>query len=145
MKKCLNVADCTCFNLRKSSRLMAQFYDHFLQPSGLKNTQFSLLAILSGLGPISITELARELGMDRTTLTRNLKLVERDGLIQVCAGKDARSRIVKITTKGKKMLHRAMSLWEQAQTRVVESLGQTQWGNLIKEIRTLTHVTRSLL
>ena len=144
MSKSLNIGDCASFNLRKASRLMAQAYDRYLQPSGLTNTQFTLLAVASDRAPISITELSRVLGMDRTTLTRNLRLVEREGFLEVTAGRDARTRDVRITAKGSRTLKQAMPLWQEAQSRVIEALGRAHWRDLVKELRTISEVARSL-
>ncbi len=144
MTESLNIVDCASFNLRKASRLMAQAYDRYLQPSGLTNTQFALLAVTSNRGPISITELAGVLGMDRTTLTRNLRLVERQGLLEVTAGRDARTRDVRLTAKGSKTLKKAIPLWQEAQSRVVKSLGRAHWRELVKELRTISDVARTL-
>jgi DNA-binding MarR family transcriptional regulator len=144
MAKPLNIVDCASFNLRKASRMMAQAYDRYLQPSGLTNTQFTLLAVISGRGPISITELAGVLGMDRTTLTRNLRLVERHGLLEVTAGKDARTRDVRLTANGHEALKKAIPLWQDAQSRVVEAFGRAHWRELVKELRAISQVARSL-
>ena len=144
MTEPLRPIDCASFNLRKASRLMAQVYDRQLQPSGLTNTQFTLLAVTSSRGPISITALAGLLGMDRTTLTRNLRLVERQGLLRVTAGRDARTRDVRLTGKGSKTLKKATPLWQEAQTRVVETLGRTHWRDLLEELRTISQVAQSL-
>lgn len=132
-----DTANCACLNLRKAARVVAQVYDQHLQPCGLKNTQFSLLRAASLLGPISISDLAEQLQMDRTTLTRNLRPVERDGLIEVVAGKDARTRNVKVTPAGAKKLKQALPLWESAQRQVVKALGQTHWRTLLKELKTV--------
>ncbi len=144
MNKPLNIVDCASFNLRKASRLMAQAYDRYLQPSGLTSTQFTLLAVASSRGPISITELAGELGLDRTTLTRNLRLVERESLVEVTAGRDARTRDVRLTANGRKSLKKAIPLWQEAQTRVVAALGRAHWRELVKELRTISRIARSL-
>jgi DNA-binding MarR family transcriptional regulator len=144
MAEPFNPVDCASFNLRKASRLMAQAYDRYLQPSGLTNTQFTLLALTSRRGPISITELAGALGMERTTLTRNLRLVERQGLLEVTAGRDARTRDVRLTAKGSKILKKATPLWQEAQSRVVKALGRAHWRELVKELRTISQVARSL-
>ena len=144
MKNRLKIADCACFNLRKASRMMTQAYDHYLQPSGLTNTQFSLLVVASKCNPVSITELADQLAMDRTTLTRNLQIVKRAGLVQVHPGRNARTKDVKVTNRGRKTLEKALPLWEQAQNKVVDSLGHTHWNNLVKELRMLADTGRSL-
>ena len=130
----LDTANCACFNLRKAARLVAQVYDQHLQPVGLKNTQFTLLRAASMLGPLSISQLADELVTDRTTLTRNLKPVEREGLIEVVAGKDARTRNVRVTAKGRERIQQALPHWSAAQRHVVEALGTTRWRSLLKEL-----------
>ncbi|HEY9847811.1 MAG TPA: MarR family transcriptional regulator, partial [Candidatus Caenarcaniphilales bacterium] len=88
---------CACFNLRKASRAVTQLYDKVLQPSGLLATQFTLLSAIALTGSVTITRLAQELVMDRTTLARNLKPLERQGLIQIKPGQDQRTRIVTLT------------------------------------------------
>jgi DNA-binding MarR family transcriptional regulator len=144
MQKRLTTADCACFNLRKASRMMTQAYDHYLQPSGLTNTQFSLLVVASKHNPISITELADQLAMDRTTLTRNLQIVKRTGFVQVRPGRNARTKDIQVTAKGRRALEKALPLWEQAQNKVVDSLGDAHWRKLVKELRTLAEIGRSL-
>lgn len=144
MQKRLTTADCACFNLRKASRMMTQAYDLYLQASGLTNTQFSLLVVASKHNPVSITELADQLAMDRTTLARNLQIVRRAGLVQVHPGRDARTKDVQVTAKGCRALEKALPLWAQAQSQVVDSLGRAYWHKLVKELRTLAEIGRSL-
>ncbi len=144
MPKRPSTSDCACFNLRRASRLVAQVYDRYLLPSGLTNTQFALLSATANQGPLSITELAAHLGMDRTTLTRNLRLVKRLGFLEVSAGKDARSRDVRITAQGTATLEEALPLWKQAQARVVKTLGPDHWGALLTELQTVARVAPTL-
>ena len=99
---------CACFNLRKATRVVTQLYDEALKPAGLRSTQFAVLAATRALGPVSVNQLAEWIVMDRTTLTRNLKPLERDGLIAVRAGDDLRVRQVSLTAKGRKTLERKM-------------------------------------
>ena len=80
------LAQCNCLALRQAARHVTQFYDQYLAPTGLRTTQFSILAKLSGLGPMTINALARELVMDRTTLGRTMLPLERDGLIAIKDG-----------------------------------------------------------
>ena len=77
---------CACFNLRKAMRTVTHLYDEALKPAGLRATQFTVLASTRNLGPVSVNQLAEKMVMDRTTLTRNLKPLERDGLIAVRQG-----------------------------------------------------------
>ncbi len=113
--------DCACFNLRKATRLATQLYDEKLRPVGLRATQFPLLVTIRLLGPVSVNELAEELVMDRTTLTRNLKPLERDGLIESRPGSDRRVREVLLSAHGHQVLKRAHPLWQEAQEEVVRS------------------------
>jgi DNA-binding MarR family transcriptional regulator len=125
----LNFGDCGCFNLRRAARRVTQLYDHALAPSGLKATQFALLAVLGGdnVGEgIAMTRLAEKLGMDRTTLTRNLAVVERNGLVTVRTGDDPRSRLVALTKAGRRALELAAPLWATAQAELVGHIGTGQ-------------------
>jgi DNA-binding MarR family transcriptional regulator len=144
MKTELNAANCTCFNLRKAARLVAQTYDHHLQPSGLKNTQFSLLQVASKQGPISITDLAAQLAMDRTTLTRNLKPLVRDRFIDIVPGKDARTRNIRVTAHGLRTLKNATPMWEAAQMNLLGKLGTTHWRSLLKELKTVLGAVKAV-
>ncbi|MFM7423847.1 MAG: MarR family winged helix-turn-helix transcriptional regulator [Elainella sp.] len=134
------VADtCTCFNLRKASRLITRFYAEMLKPTGLVNTQFTILAAvaLAETGAVAsntMSHLATGLGMDRTTLTRNLKPLERDGLLQIQPGQDQRERVVSLTPAGQERLAQAFPLWQQAQTQVIAALGQQDWEQLLAEV-----------
>src|SRR5271166_7049437 len=93
--------DCNCLAVRQAARHITQFYDQFLAPSGLRTTQFSILARLRRLGPMTINALAAELVMDRTTVGRNLQPLEREGLVAVVKGRtDRRSREIHLTGAG---------------------------------------------
>src|SRR5918911_2099329 len=94
------VLNCACFNTRKASRALTQLYDDVLRPSGLRITQFTLLMVLRGYGPMSINNLAEATVTDRTTLTRNLAILEEQGLVRSQSGSDARVRIVELTKAG---------------------------------------------
>ena len=126
---------CTSFNLRKAARTVTQFYDDALKDSGLKSTQFSLLAMTATLGGAPISRLADEMAMDRTTLTRNLKPLEEAGLIAVVAGDDRRVRNVAVTPEGQHALARALPLWRRAQTHMIDRLGDDQWGELLRQLQ----------
>ncbi|MBE9189999.1 winged helix-turn-helix transcriptional regulator [Gloeocapsopsis crepidinum LEGE 06123] len=136
--------DCTCLNLRKASRVVTQLFDQVLQPSGVLANQFALLAALSLAESVSITRLAQELVMDRTTLTRNLKPLERDGLICIEPGQDQRVRVVSLTEKGQAALVKALPLWKQAQTKVTEELGQDRWQALLSNLSDTVSLLREI-
>ncbi len=123
--------DCVCFNLRKTARAVTQAYDEQLRPTGLRTTQFSMLAVLASHGPLTVAALADRMVVDRTTLTRNLKLVEAQGLVSVATGRtDRRTRIVELSAPGRAALARAMPFWRKAQRRMVARLGTADWREL---------------
>tara|TARA_Y100000385_G_C12935129_1_gene568543 strand:- start:444 stop:887 length:444 start_codon:yes stop_codon:yes gene_type:complete len=116
--------DCACFNVRKTSRMITQLFDHALKPSGIKATQFTILGVLANEGEIAIKELAISLGLDRTTLTRGIVRLETAGLIKSREGDDARQRFVALTTKGIKKLNDSIPYWEKAQDTMEKGLGK---------------------
>lgn len=128
------VLRCTCFNLRKAARAVTQLYDEFLRPAGLRATQFSLLMLIRGMGPIRITELAEKAVMDRTTLKRNVELLEREGLVRIEAGEDARVREVRLTPAAETRLAQALPLWQEAQAFVTGELGQVRTDRLLADL-----------
>ncbi len=124
-------AECTCFNLRKATRLVTQLYDEALRPAKIRATQFPVLAVLRLQGPIALNDLADIIVTDRTTLTRNLRPLERDGLVESHPGADQRVREVSITRKGQRVLDRAYPLWKRAQKELRERLGATEVDQLV--------------
>lgn len=133
-------AMCTSSNLRKAARAVTQFYDDALRDSGLKSTQFSLLAAAAMAGTAPINRLADEMAMDRTTLTRNLKPLEAEGLLKIVAGADRRVRNVTITPKGDAKLEMAAPMWRDAQTRMIDKLGDERWGELLRHLQGVRRV-----
>jgi DNA-binding MarR family transcriptional regulator len=127
---------CHCLALREASRHVSQFYDRFLAPAGLRTTQFSILAKLRRLGPMTINALARDLVMDRTTLGRNILPLEREGLITVVQGSSGRrSKELRLTDGGAARLRIAAKGWAEAQARFEAAFG----GTRASELRTLLH------
>jgi DNA-binding MarR family transcriptional regulator len=125
---------CTNANLRNASRAITQLYDAFLEPSGLLGTQFRLLGAIASSEPVALTPLADMLGVDPTTLARNLKPLERDGLIETSIGEeDRRTRVVTITKAGKSALFQAIPLWETAQAWIIEQLGEERWKGMLAD------------
>ena len=115
---------CTCLRLRKASRCVSQIYDQHLQRHGLTITQYGLLAHLSRLDGISIGTLAEKLIMDPTTLTRNLRPLEREGLVVLTADpRDRRSRRLHLTDHGRTTFAQAKPAWFQAQRQIEDALG----------------------
>src|SRR5712672_3622559 len=116
--------DCNCLAVRQAARHITQFYDQLLAPSGLRTTQFSILAKLRRLGPMTINALAAEMVMDRTTLGRNILPLERDGLIIVEQGsRDRRSKELRLTEAGAARFRAAGKGWAQAQREFEKAFG----------------------
>jgi len=126
---------CACFNVRKAARLVTQQYDEMLQGTGLRATQLSILVVIALKGPITMSELAKVLVMDQTTLTRNLTPLEKQGLVQRVPGTDRRTRRVSLTPKGVTTVVNALPLWKQAQTKVLRTFGQTRFERLLSDLR----------
>jgi DNA-binding MarR family transcriptional regulator len=119
-----NPAGCNCLALRQAARHVTQIYDRFLAPSGLRATQYSILARLKRNGSMTINALAAELGMERTTLGRNIRPLRRDGLIAVArGGDDRRSRELQLTRDGHARLCAASKEWTQAQVNFESAFG----------------------
>lgn len=136
MPSSMNPAACNCLALRQAARHVTQFYDEFLAPSGIRATQYSILARLQRNGPMTINALAAELVMDRTTLGRNIRPLQRDGLIAVGPGKsDRRSREIRLTAAGLTRLRTARRGWEMAQAKFEGAFGAKRASTL----RTLLH------
>ena len=126
---------CVCFNLRKSARAITQMYEEALKPTGLRPTQFSLLVATRLMGTITISSLAKALVMDRTTLTRNLKPLEKQDLLRITLGKDdRREREVTLTGSGQAILAKALPLWKAVQQEVEEELGQDRVHRLLYDL-----------
>lgn len=125
---------CLCFNLRKAARAVTQLYDAALEPAGLRATQFSLLAALDRRDAVTITDLARAMVMDRTTLTRNLRPLEKQGLVAIAPGDDRRTREVSLTRRGRQTLTRATPRWRHAQTGMLDALGDRRARRLLGEL-----------
>lgn len=131
-----NPASCNCLALRQAARHVTQFYDQFLAPSGLRATQYSILARLHRRGPMTINVLAAELVMDRTTLGRNIRPLQRDGLIAIGKGKiDRRSREVRLTPSGVARCEAGRDAWQKAQVRFETAFGAKR----AKALRRLLH------
>jgi DNA-binding MarR family transcriptional regulator len=129
------VQRCVCGNLRMAARLVTQRYDDALRPTGLRFMQFTLLARLRAADGLPMTELAQQMGLDRTTLTRNLKpLIER-GYAHITPGNDRRERLVTLTGRGRAALREALPHWERAQDGMTAGLGEDATSALLDLLR----------
>jgi DNA-binding MarR family transcriptional regulator len=131
---------CPAFNIRAASRVITQLFDEILKPTGLQITQFAVLVGVVSLDSPSINQLAKGLVMDRTTLTRNLKPLEKEGLIKITSGDDKRTHFVKITPKGKSAMEKTFPYWEKARTVVSEEFGQKHLDGLLKDLASVREI-----
>jgi DNA-binding MarR family transcriptional regulator len=137
-------ATCAGFNLRRASRAVTQHFDHALAPAGLRTTQFTLLGALALAGPVSISALAQGLVMDRTTLSRNLRLLRDAGLVETRPGLAGREIHFVLTSAGRETLAAAIPLWREAQDGIVEAFGDGRWPAMVAELNRLVRGTLAL-
>ncbi|MDR3597659.1 MarR family winged helix-turn-helix transcriptional regulator [Clostridium sp.] len=123
-------SSCNCINVRRASQAITEVYDEFLAPSNLNVGKFSLLKHIYQLGPVSVSNLALIIRLDRTTLVRNLKPLEENGLVRDISIEGSRNRQLKLTDKGVEVYRSAEGLWEKAQIFFEEYLGIDNINNL---------------
>jgi DNA-binding MarR family transcriptional regulator len=112
---------CACLTARTEAQRLTRMFDERLRPHGLTINQFSMLATLILAGPVPVSRLAERLGIDRTTMTRNLAVAEQRGLLKTMPGKDARERLIQITPAGRELAAKAFPAWQAAQRSVKNS------------------------
>jgi DNA-binding MarR family transcriptional regulator len=134
---------CACLSFRQASRMVTQLFDDALVSVGLLSTQLPVLILLSLYSPLTITRLAQLLVMDRTTLTKNLKVLQAKAYIKVMSDKDKRKTLLTLTAKGESMLVKAYPLWQQAQKRIVEGLGSEQWEVVRQQLGQVVQIAGS--
>ncbi|HDS1816798.1 TPA: MarR family transcriptional regulator [Pseudomonas putida] len=130
-------SECICTHLRRAARGVSRHYDEALVGFGINVAQFSLLRHLQRLDRPSITTLAEAMGLERSTLGRNLRVLEAEGLVALADGDDQRNRVVLLTEAGKALLQAAYPAWEQAQRLLVERLGAGQRDELVRLLEQL--------
>jgi len=115
--------ECFAGNARMAARSASKLYDDWLRPSGLRASQLAVLWAVLALEPVTARRIATAIVSDETTLSRNLKVLASDGLIELEPGEDRRSRIVTLTRAGRRVLERALPLWDRAQEDVRSRMG----------------------
>ena len=128
--------NCVCFNLRRVTRVVTQFYDAEMRRYGIRPTQGSILAVLQAKESWNMAELSDWLGMDRTTLVRNLRPLQRDGLVRAVGGGRGNRVELTITTKGRKQIEKLTPAWKSAQGAVVKTLGEKRWSAILSDLET---------
>lgn len=128
---------CYCIALRRSSRRLTEIYDKALEPVGINIGQFSQMRNIRRLQPVSLTDLARRLELDRSTVGRNTKVLERMGLVAGVPVEDHRENALMLTPEGEALLDQATPLWEAAQQRLEDKLGAEAFERLAELLDTV--------
>ncbi|MBD2498933.1 MarR family winged helix-turn-helix transcriptional regulator [Nostoc sp. FACHB-280] len=134
-------ATCMGLHIRRASRIVTQVYDAALRPIGLEVNQLTLLVAVHLLETVPITQLAQELFADQTTVTRNIKLLEKRGLVAINPGEDRRMKLVSLTVEGQAILEQALPIWEQVQAELMQHFGKQKWQtllSLLSEVKNLS-------
>jgi len=144
LELCRRAAEtCTAHNLRKATRAVSGLFDEAMRPTGIRISQFGVLVALALAEEATVSKLARLLDLDRTTMTRNLAPLERQGLVASAAGDDARNRHLRLTEEGKATLASALAVWQRVQARVVTGLGDARWKGLLRDLEAASSLARS--
>lgn len=131
---------CGSFNLRRTARAVTRAYDAALQKTGMRSTQFAILVGIAKTQPVSIGALADVLIIDPTTLTRSLRLLQKEGLITISNRSTMRQRFLTLTDKGKHSLARSLQAWRKAQEQFVSTVGAEPWNDLRNKLENLARM-----
>lgn len=130
---------CVCFLTRKAARAVTRLYDDALRSTGLRATQFTILVVIHAKAETTLTALADELVMERTTLARDIRPLEAAGWIHIATGEDRRTRVITLTPAGYEQIVQALPLWEQAQRQIMlHETNEAEWIPLRDNLQTLT-------
>ena len=135
---------CACATARQVARVLTQLYDSRLRASGLEAPQFALLMTLEKQGPCSQVDLGRRYALDKTTVSRNLKLLESHGWIESSVGSDRRKRQFSLTANGRARLAEAKPKWKLAQDQLRSHMTAEQWDAMFRTFRSVTQTAQSL-
>jgi len=134
---------CVSFNVRRTARAITNLYELALRPAGLRSTGFTILVAVAKFEPIAIGVLAKMLVLDSTTMTRNLRLLQKDDLLSISA-RASRQRFVTLRPKGRKALRSCVPLWRQVQKKFVDKIGPDCWRALQDALETLSMTAAEL-
>jgi DNA-binding MarR family transcriptional regulator len=128
--------NCVGFNLRRVTRAVTQFFDAEMRRHGIRSTQSSILAALHTIGTSNMAELSEVLGMERTTLVRNLQPLQRAGLVQIDGGGRGSRVEMSLTAKGRQQIEQTEPAWKSAQSAAVKTLGEKRWSAILSDLET---------
>jgi DNA-binding MarR family transcriptional regulator len=140
----IEVADipCACATVRRAARAVTQLYDSWLRSAGIEGPQFALLSMLERLDGCTQSAMGQRFDLDKTTLSRNLKLLKRNGWIAIAAGEDARERRVILTPEGRRRLAAAKPAWKKAQEQLRGSMSRGEWNRVGQLLNALTRAAQ---
>src|SRR6202035_1555883 len=128
---------CASLNFRRTSRIVTRMYDTAMQESGVRSTQFAILVGIAKLQPVDMGTLAKVLMLDSSTLTRSLRLLQKEGMIEISKRAAMRRRFLKLTRPGEKALQRSLPLWRAAHANFVATVGAKYWLKLRNELESI--------
>lgn len=134
---------CACSCLRRAARAVTRVYDEAFRPMGYRATQVGILSALAELGPVTLSELAEETVTDRTTLTRNLRLLEKKELICLECGIDRRERRVCLTKRGSQVLEVTGPKWARVQQKMIRRIGRERFERLLADLSVVVGAAKS--
>ncbi len=140
MKAAEQTKACNCLKMRRATHALTKIYNRFLEPSGLKIGQYSLLKAIRRMAPVNVSSLAAEMFLDRTTLVRNLKPLEEKGLVVDAAPAGTRNRQLGLTAEGRMAFENADVMWQEAQRYVESSIGDGNLQVLSSMLRKIEHL-----
>jgi len=135
-------ASCVANNFRKTYRQILKYYDDIISESGLHGTQFPVMLAISRSQPVSVSNLAKIMDVDRTTISRSIKLLEKEGFIFFSHSSDSRVKNIALTAEGLKAFEHAVPLWQKAQNSILEKIGEDEWGNMLRGFEKLTEIVK---
>jgi DNA-binding MarR family transcriptional regulator len=136
------IGKCACRNIRMTARVTTKYFDKIFMKAGIKAAQFALLSDISSHENISINELADILLMDQTTVTRNVEILRKLGLVYVEPGKDLRKKYVSISGRGQDKLKVTMPLWLTAQENIIKEIGEDKYEQFLGTLNEIQKLTR---
>ncbi|HEY2352309.1 MAG TPA: MarR family winged helix-turn-helix transcriptional regulator [Candidatus Acidoferrum sp.] len=136
---------CASLNFRRTARAVTRMYDMAMQASGVRSTQFAILIGVAKTQPVSMGTLADTLGVDRTTLTRSVRLLQKEGMLTRSKRSAMRQRFLQLTPAGEKALKRSLPLWREAHALFVSTVGADYWLKLRAELEGLAQTTLKIV
>lgn len=131
---------CASLNFRRTTRAVTRMYDSAMQESGVRSTQFAILVAIAKIQPVAMGTLSEVLTIDRTTLTRSLKLLQKEGMITISKRSEMRQRFLELTPAGEKALQRSLPLWRKAHAQFVAALGTDYWLAMRSELERIARM-----